>query len=309
MKVLIAGGLGFIGTNLSIDLLKKGNEIVIVDDLSSGLISNLDIIKQHGKVDFIQQDISEEFYVDGVDRVYNLACEASPQFYQSNPLQTTKTCVIGTVNLLEIAKRNDAKFLQASTSEVYGDPLEHPQKETYLGNVSCTGIRACYDEGKRCAESIVMDYHRMYGIDTKIVRIFNTYGDYMRIDDGRVVSNFIAQGLQNKPMTVYGDGSQTRSVCYVQDLIRGLQDVMECEYHFPINLGNDEEYTVLELAKIVSESLQKPLNVEYFDLPEDDPTRRKPDLSLAREIINWNPQYSVRQGIEKTIKNFESVIK
>lgn len=305
MRILIAGGLGFIGTNLAIDLLKKGNEVVIVDDLSSGQKSNFEIVNKYGNPSLLIHDVVNPLEMDKFDRIYNLACEASPQFYQSNPLQTIKTCVVGTMNLLEIARKCNAKFLQASTSEVYGNPLQHPQKESYLGNVSCTGIRACYDEGKRCAESIVMEYNRIYGVDTKIVRIFNTYGEFMRPDDGRVISNFIIQSLNHIPFTIYGDGEQTRSVCYVSDLLCGFELLLNSNYHNPVNLGNDEEYTVFELAKIVSEIANVPFDVDYYDLPEDDPVLRKPDLSLAKELLRYEPKISVVQGIKKTFEYFK----
>lgn len=309
MNILITGGLGFIGTNLAIRLLKECNKIYIIDDLSSGLIDNLKVIQKYGKVDFYKQNICDKLPDINVDEIYNLACDASPKFYQSDMLATIKSCTYGLFNLLEFAKRNNAKFLQSSTSEVYGNPLENPQKEEYLGNVSCTGIRSCYDEGKRVAESIALNYYRQYNLDVKIVRIFNTYGPYMRKDDGRVVSNFINQILDNKPITIYGNGSQTRSICYIDDLIDGLIKLMSSSQHFPINIGNNEEYTVKQLADIICQEMNMNQKYVYCDLPEDDPMQRKPDITKAEKLLNWKPKYSVKNGLNKTIKYFKEIHK
>lgn len=307
MNILITGGLGFIGTNLSIKLLEDNHNIYIIDDLSSGQLDNLNIIQQYGNVKFYKQNICEKLPDIQVDEIYNLACDASPKFYQSDMLATIKSCTYGLFNLLELAKKNNAKFLQSSTSEVYGNPLENPQKEEYLGNVSCTGIRSCYDEGKRVAESIVLNYYRQYNLDVKIVRIFNTYGQYMRQDDGRVVSNFINQILDNKPITIYGDGSQTRSICYIDDLIDGLLKLMKSDYHFPVNIGNNEEYTILQLANIICDEMKVNQKYVYCDLPEDDPLQRKPDITKANKILNWKPKYDVRNGLRKTIQYFKEI--
>lgn len=307
MNILITGGLGFIGTNLSIKLLEDNHNIYIIDDLSSGQLDNLNIIQQYGNVKFYKQNICEKLPDIQVDEIYNLACDASPKFYQSDMLATIKSCTYGLFNLLELAKKNNAKFLQSSTSEVYGNPLENPQKEEYLGNVSCTGIRSCYDEGKRVAESIVLNYYRQYNLDVKIVRIFNTYGQYMRQDDGRVVSNFINQILDNKPITIYGDGSQTRSICYIDDLIDGLLKLMKSDYHFPVNIGNNEEYTILQLANIICDEMKVNQKYVYCDLPEDDPLQRKPDITKANKILNWKPKYDVRNGLRKTIQHFKEI--
>lgn len=307
MNILITGGLGFIGTNLSIKLLEDNHNIYIIDDLSSGQLDNLNIIQQYGNVKFYKQNICEKLPDIQVDEIYNLACDASPKFYQSDMLATIKSCTYGLFNLLELAKKNNAKFLQSSTSEVYGNPLENPQKEEYLGNVSCTGIRSCYDEGKRVAESIVLNYYRQYNVDVKIVRIFNTYGQYMRQDDGRVVSNFINQILDNKPITIYGDGSQTRSICYIDDLIDGLLKLMKSDYHFPVNIGNNEEYTILQLANIICDEMKVNQKYVYCDLPEDDPLQRKPDITKANKILNWKPKYDVKNGLRKTIQYFKEI--
>lgn len=310
MNVLVTGGLGFIGTNLSMRLLQDGNKVFIIDDLSSGVKENLEVLKHFGEIIFIEDsiqnvDYDKVFEKIKIHQIYNLACDASPSFYQSDPVYTIETCTVGILKLLNYAKKHKSSFLQTSTSEVYGDPLEHPQKESYHGNVSCIGIRSCYDEGKRIAESIIMNYHRLYNLDTKIARIFNTYGKYMRIDDGRVISNFIVQSLSNQDITIYGDGFQTRSVCYIDDMVEYLVRLMESSYHFPVNVGNDEEYTINEIANIIKKETNTESNVIYFDLPEDDPLQRKPDLTLAKSILKYKPKYSVHSGIKKTIEYFK----
>lgn len=308
-KILITGGAGFIGSNLCKRLLKEGNEIFCLDNLSTGSKNNIKNLISDPNFTFIEHDIVDSIDLE-VDEIYNLACPASPPHYQEDPIKTTKTSVIGAINLLELTKKYNAKFLQASTSEVYGDPQIHPQVETYWGNVNPIGIRSCYDEGKRCAETLIMDYHRQYKIDTKIVRIFNTYGPNMDKNDGRVVSNFINQALENKELTIYGDGNQTRSFCYVTDLIDGLIKMMSTQNLVgPINLGNPDERSVLEFAQLVLKITNSNSKITYKPLPSDDPVRRKPDISLAKEKLNWEPQISIEEGLSKTIEYFSNKLK
>ena len=306
-KVLVTGGAGFIGSHLCKKLLLENNDVYCVDNLFTGSERNIEELKTNRFFHFIRQDITKSFYIS-VDEIYNLACPASPVHYQYNPVETLKTSVLGMLNMLELARQNNSKILQASTSEVYGDPLEHPQTEIYWGNVNPIGLRSCYDEGKRCAETMLTDYGKSYGIDTKIVRIFNTYGPNMAINDGRVISNFIIQALRNEDITVYGDGSQTRSFCYIDDLVKGLMDLMESDYHLPVNIGNPNELTMIELAKKIISIVNSKSNIIHKPLPADDPVRRKPDISKAQELLNWKPKISVDEGLTKTINYFKRII-
>ncbi len=308
-KILITGGAGFIGSNLCKRLLEEGNEIFCLDNLSTGSKDNIKDLFSAQNFTFIEHDIVDSIDLE-VDEIYNLACPASPPHYQEDPIKTTKTSVIGALNMLELAKKYNAKFLQASTSEVYGNPEIHPQPESYWGNVNPIGIRSCYDEGKRCAETLIMDFHRQYKIDTKIVRIFNTYGPNMDKNDGRVVSNFINQALENKELTIYGDGNQTRSFCYVADLIDGLIKMMNSQNLVgPINLGNPDERNVLEFAQLVLKLTNSNSKITYKPLPSDDPVRRKPDISLAKEKLNWEPKINIEDGLSKTIEYFSNKLK
>ncbi len=310
MNILVTGGAGFVGSHLCKKFIKEGHKVFCLDNLFTGSKKNLVEILNHENFVFILHDVIEPIELNDIDQVYHLACAASPKQYQSNPIHTTKTSVVGTLNMLDLALKNNAKFLFTSTSEVYGDPLVHPQREDYWGNVNPVGIRSCYDEGKRCAESLIMDYHRKYGLETRIVRIFNTYGPFMDPEDGRVVSNFINQALENKDFTVYGNGEQTRSFQYIDDLVSGLVKMMNNKKKFigPVNLGNPGEFTVNELAKLVSklipESQSKIVNKE---LPKDDPVRRKPDISLAKDMLNWEPEIKLEEGLIKTIEYFKKL--
>jgi len=297
MKILVTGGAGFVGHHLINKLLKEGNSVICVDNLVTGSRSNLKGLD----IEFIEHDICEPIAIE-CDQIYNLACPASPVQFKKNPLLISKTCSLGTLNMLELARKNNARILQASTSEVYGDPEEHPQKETYNGNINPTGPRACYDVGKRLAESLFMDYHRMHELDIRIVRIFNTYGPGMATDDGRVVSNFIDQALKGHDLTVYGDGSQTRSFQYIDDLIEGLILMMNQDNFIgPVNMGNPNEITINELAEKVIEITGSGSKIAYRDLPKDDPTRRQPDISLAKEKLGWEPRIGLEKGLKLTI--------
>lgn len=307
-KILITGGAGFIGSHLCEKLLNEGNYIICLDNFFTGNKSNVEHLIANEKFKLIELDITEEFFTE-VDEIYNLACPASPVHYQSNPVKTLKTSVLGMINMLEIAKRCKARILQASTSEVYGDPKVHPQKEDYWGNVNPIGVRSCYDEGKRCAETLMMDYHRQYDVDIKIVRIFNTYGPKMDINDGRVVSNFIVQALKGEDITVYGSGLQTRSFCYIEDLIDGMVKMMGGKCIEPINLGNSSERTILDFAKLIIEMTSSKSKIVYKDLPSDDPMQRKPDLTLAKQELNWQPETDISVGLERTIKYFKEKLK
>lgn len=310
-KILVTGGAGFIGSHLCKKLLEGGNYVICLDNLYTGSKSNFVNLLDNKNFEFIEHDITESFFAE-VDEIYNLACPASPPHYQKDAVQTTKTSVLGTVNMLELANKCNAKILQASTSEVYGNPTVHPQPETYLGNVNPIGIRSCYDEGKRCAESLMMDYYRQYDVDIRIVRIFNTYGPNMDINDGRVVSNFIIQALKNEDITVYGNGMQTRSFCYVDDLIEGLIKMMgvnEESFIGPVNLGNDSERTILDFAKLIIEMTDSKSKIIFKDLPGDDPTQRCPDLTLAKEKLGWQPKIDIKTGLKKTIEYFNDKIK
>lgn len=304
--ILITGGAGFIGSHLCKKIIEHGDRVICLDNLFTGKYENIKSLLNDKNFEFINHDIIEPIDIK-VDEIYNLACPASPKYYQMDPIKTMKTSVIGIMNMLELAKKYNAKILQASTSEVYGNPQVHPQIENYWGNVNPIGIRSCYDEGKRAAETLISDYHRKYNIDTKIVRIFNTYGENMSSDDGRVVSNFIVQALQNKNITIYGDGSQTRSFCYVSDLVEGLIRLMNSNYNKPVNLGNPSERTILDLARLILELTDSKSKIVFMPLPQDDPVKRKPDILLAKHVLNWEPIVSITEGLEKTTKYFRDL--
>lgn len=308
--ILVTGGSGFLGANLCTRLINDGNRVLCLDNNYTGRMANIEHLLENKNFVFIEHDICDPYHTEEkIDQIYNLACPASPPAYQGvHAVQTTKTCVFGAINMLELAKEHNAVILQASTSEVYGDPLEHPQKETYKGNVNPIGIRACYDEGKRCAESLFFDYHRLYGVSIKVIRIFNTYGTFMDPNDGRVVSNFICQALSGKDITIYGDGSQTRSFCYVDDLIELIIRVMNSPKNFtgPINTGNPGEFTIKELAELVVKKIGG--NIIYKDLPKDDPTQRRPDITLAKKEFGWEPKITLNEGLDKTIEYFKTQI-
>lgn len=308
MKILVTGGAGFIGTHLCSRLIREGHEVICLDNFFTGQKSNVSKLLDNPRFELIRHDITQPILLE-VEQIYNLACPASPIHYQYNPIKTMKTSIIGTLNMLGLAKRVKARILQASTSEVYGDPLQHPQKEEYWGNVNPIGIRSCYDEGKRAAETLMMDYYRQNNVDVRIIRIFNTYGPFMHENDGRVVSNFIVQALRGQDITVYGDGSQTRSFCYVDDLVSGMIKMMnQNDFIGPVNLGNPEEYTVIELAKKVIKMTESSSKIVFKPLPENDPTRRRPDISLAKEKLNWQPTVVVDEGLKKTIEYFREVV-
>ncbi len=307
-RILVTGGAGFLGTNLTARLLSEGHHVICIDNFLSGLRENIKPFLDNPNYELIEHDIINAIELE-VDEIYNLACAGSPPHYQADAIHTTKTNVYGIINMLGLARKNNAKIMQASTSEVYGDPEVHPQTEDYHGNVNPDGIRACYDEGKRCAESLCFDYMRTHGVDIKIARIFNTYGPHMDPKDGRVVSNFIVQALRGEPLTVYGDGSQTRSFCYVDDLINGFIKLMASEdFTGPVNLGNPGEFSVKELAEKTLLMLDSDAEVTYLPLPSDDPTKRKPDISLAKEKLQWQPDIVLDEGLKKTIDYFRSVI-
>ncbi len=305
--ILVTGGAGFIGSHLCEKLLNQGEYVICLDNFFTGSKKNIEHLLDNKHFELIRHDITEPLLVEA-DQIYNLACPASPIHYQYNPIKTIKTSVIGVTNLLGLAKRVKARILQASTSEVYGDPLIHPQKEEYWGNVNPIGIRSCYDEGKRVAETLMMDYHRQNNVDTRIIRIFNTYGPNMAEHDGRVVSNFIVQALKNEDITIYGDGSQTRSFCYVDDLLNGMVALMNKDNYFePINVGNDSEFTILELAELVIKLTNSNSKIIHKPLPSDDPIKRKPDLTKAKEILGYEPKVKLEDGLKKTIEYFASI--
>jgi len=305
--ILVTGAAGFLGSHLSQTLLEKGCKVIGIDNLSSGSLLNLEAIRNSQEFKFIEHDITDRIDIE-CNEIYNLACPASPVQYQNNPIETLKTNVIGVCNLLELAVENRAKIFQASTSEVYGDPLEHPQKESYWGNVNPIGIRSCYDEGKRCAETLFFDYQREHKIEIKVARIFNTYGPKMQSEDGRVVSNFIVQALSGKPLTVYGEGMQTRSFCFVDDLIRGFVLLMDNEkLQGPVNLGNPSEFTMIELAKKIISLTSSNSEIIFKDLPQDDPKMRRPDIDLATQKLGWSPSISLDEGLKKTINYFMEI--
>jgi UDP-glucuronate decarboxylase len=306
-RILVTGGAGFLGSHLIERLLDEGHEVLCVDNLFTGDKRNIEHLHYQPRFEFMRHDICFPLYVE-VDEIYNLACPASPIHYQHDPVQTTKTSVVGTINMLGLAKRLRCRILQASTSEVYGDPTVHPQPETYWGNVNTIGPRSCYDEGKRCAETLFFDYRRQHGLDVKVMRIFNTYGPRMHPMDGRVVSNFIVQALADDPITIYGDGSQTRSFCYVDDLIRGMMALMaqEEEVSGPVNIGNPHEFTILELAQKVLAKTGSKSQLDFRPLPTDDPRQRQPDIRLARELLDWSPVVELDEGLEPTIAHFRT---
>jgi UDP-glucuronate decarboxylase len=304
VRILVTGGAGFIGSHLCERLLKDGHEVVCLDNFFSGKRTNIAHLRGDPNFDLVRHDVVEPILLE-VDRIFHLACPASPVHYQYNPVKTTKTNVMGTINMLGLAKRVKARILLTSTSEVYGDPEEHPQKETYWGHVNPIGIRSCYDEGKRVAECLMMDYHRQNKVDTKIVRIFNTYGPRMAINDGRVVSNFCVAALRGERLTVYGEGQQTRSFAYIDDLVEGLVRMMDApDFIGPVNLGNPDEFTMLELAALAIELSRSPSRLTFMPLPPDDPARRRPDITLARDRLGWEPKIGLREGLARTIEHF-----
>jgi UDP-glucuronate decarboxylase len=308
-RVLVTGGAGFLGSHLCGRLLSDGNEVLCVDNFFTGSRRNIEHLLGNPLFELMRHDITFPLYVE-VDQIYNLACPASPVHYQFDPVQTTKTSVMGSINMLGLAKRTKARILQASTSEVYGDPQVHPQTEQYWGHVNPIGPRSCYDEGKRCAETLFFDYHRQHGMETRVVRIFNTYGPNMHPNDGRVVSNFIVQALDGADLTIYGDGSQTRSFCYVDDLIEAMVRMMNNESKFvgPVNIGNPTEFTMLELAKSVISLTGAKSRLIFMPLPSDDPKQRQPDISLANRELGWSPKIKLEEGLVKTIKYFEDLL-
>ena len=309
MKILITGGAGFIGSHLCERLLNDGNDVLCVDNYFTGTKSNIAHLLDNHQFELMRHDVTFPLYVE-VDQIYNMACPASPIHYQYDPVQTTKTSVHGAINMLGLAKRVNARIFQASTSEVYGDPTQHPQTESYWGNVNTIGPRSCYDEGKRCAETLFFDYFRQHNLDIKIGRIFNTYGPKMRPDDGRVVSNFIVQALTGKDVTVYGKGDQTRSFCYVDDLVEGVLRLMTTEKGVtgPMNLGNPIEYTILEIAEIVIDQVGSKSKIIFETLPDDDPKQRQPDISFAKSELNWEPNTQLKEGLDKTIQYFDQIL-
>ena len=304
---LITGGTGFLGSHLAEQLLESGEEVICLDNNFTGRKENIKNFFCNPKFEFIRHDITQPIHLE-VNRIWHLACPASPIHYQSNPIKTAKTSFLGTLNMLGLAKRVGARILMASTSEVYGDPKEHPQKESYNGSVNPIGIRSCYDEGKRVAETLCFDYKRMHNVDIRVMRIFNTYGPRMNLKDGRVVSNFIVQALQKNNLTIYGDGSQTRSFCYVFDLIDGMIKLMNGSHNGPINIGNPNEFTIKELAEIVIEKINPSLEISYLPLPQDDPLQRKPDITLAKKALSWEPKININEGLNRTIPWFKEEI-
>lgn len=308
-RILVTGGAGFLGSHLCERLLNRGADVICLDNLFSGTKDNIAHLFTNPNFEFVRHDVTFPFYVE-VDEIFNLACPASPIHYQRDPVQTTKTSVHGAINMLGLAKRTGARILQASTSEVYGDPEVHPQEESYWGHVNPIGIRACYDEGKRCAETLFFDYNRQHGVDIKVARIFNTFGPRMHPNDGRVVSNFIIQALQNQPITIYGDGAQTRSFCFVDDLIEGFIRFMDSDSGVtgPINLGNPQEMTMIALAEEIIEISGSKSKIEFMPLPSDDPRQRRPDISNAKELLAWTPKVSTREGLAQTVRYFSSLL-
>lgn len=308
-KILVTGGAGFLGSHLCRRLLKEGNEVICLDNFFTGSKENIVDLLPNPYFELIRHDVQQPILLE-VDEIYNLACPASPPYYQFDPVATTRTSVLGAINMLDIARKCKSKILQASTSEVYGDPEVHPQPESYRGNVSTTGIRACYDEGKRCAETLFFDYQRQYGVDIKIIRIFNTYGPYMNPNDGRVVSNFIVQALKGEDITIYGDGKQTRSFQYVDDLIEGMIRMMNSRDGCagPINIGNPDEFTMIELAQKVLELTNSKSKLVYKPLPQDDPLQRQPMIELAKKELGWEPCIKLEDGLKKTIEYFEKLL-
>ncbi|MEI6825842.1 MAG: UDP-glucuronic acid decarboxylase family protein [Desulfuromonadales bacterium] len=308
MRILITGGAGFVGSHLCERMLSEGHDVICLDNFFTGTKKNISHLLDNHRFELVRHDVTEPILLE-VDRIFNLACPASPVHYQYNPVKTIKTSVMGTINLLGLAKRVRARILQASTSEVYGDPHIHPQTEDYWGNVNPIGIRSCYDEGKRVAETLMMDYHRQNGVDIRIIRIFNTYGPRMALNDGRVVSNFIVQALRGEDITVYGEGNQTRSFCYVDDLVEGMIRMMNCEgFIGPVNLGNPVETTILEFAKRIIELTNSKSKIIFNPLPADDPKQRQPDITLAKRELSWEPKVDIAVGLGKTVEYFKSVL-
>jgi UDP-glucuronate decarboxylase len=309
-RILVTGGAGFIGSHLCERLVNEGNDVICLDNFFTGSKDNIRHLLSNNQFELVRHDVTKEYLAE-VDQIYNLACPASPVHYQYNPVKTIETSVIGVTNMLELAKQCNATILQASTSEVYGNPTIHPQIESYWGNVNPIGIRSCYDEGKRCAETLMMDYHRQCKVDIRIIRIFNTYGPNMSLNDGRVISNFIVQALNNQDITIYGEGLQTRSFCYVSDLVEGLIKMMNNSQHFigPVNIGNPAERTILDLAKIIIEMTNSKSKIIYKDLPDDDPVKRKPDIALAQKELQWTPKVDIKDGLQKTIEYFDRMLK
>ena len=308
MRILVTGGAGFIGSHLIDRLMKQGHDVICLDNFFTGHKRNIRHWIDNPYFELIRHDITEPIRLE-VDQIYHLACPASPVHYQYNPVKTIKTNVMGTLNMLGLAKRVKARFLLASTSEVYGDPDVHPQPEEYRGNVNCIGIRSCYDEGKRVAETLAFDYHRQNNVDIRVMRIFNTYGPRMFENDGRVVSNFIVQALKGVPLTVYGDGSQTRSFCYVADLVEGMMRLMNGEHMGPINIGNPGEYTILELAETIQKMINPDIELAFKPLPQDDPKQRQPDITKAKNLLGWEPTINLEDGLKRTIEDFSSRMK
>jgi UDP-glucuronate decarboxylase len=309
MKILLTGAAGFLGSHISKKLIDNDHEVIGLDDLSTGSIKNIEQFVNNPRYTFIEHDVRIPYQAK-VDAILNFACPASPVNYQKDPVRTIETNFLGMINLLHLANETGARIIQASTSEIYGDPTQSPQKESYWGNVNPIGIRSCYDEGKRAAETLCFDYRRQHNLDTRVIRIFNTYGPNMAIGDGRVVSNFIVQALRNEPINIYGDGKQTRSFCYVSDLVNGIYNLLQLNENpdTPINLGNPKEFTILELAKVVIEITNSKSEIVNYPLPQDDPKQRCPDISLAKSILNWNPTIELREGIEKTAAYFKQII-
>lgn len=309
MKILLTGGAGFLGSNLAQRLTSLGHKLTIIDDLSTGSLDNLEPLLGAGSITFIEHDIRKPFQAN-VDFILNFACPASPPHYQANPVKTIETNFLGAVNMLHLARESGAKLLQASTSEIYGDPLESPQTESYWGNVNPIGLRSCYDEGKRAAETLCFDYFRQYNVDTRVIRIFNTYGPGMAIGDGRVVSNFIVHALRNENITIYGDGKQTRSFCFVDDLVTGIISLMDLKNRpsKPINLGNPNEFTMLELAQVILKVTNSNSKLVFKDLPSDDPRQRKPDITAAKNLLDWEPKIELLEGVTKTAAYFSTRI-
>lgn len=306
-RILVTGGAGLIGTNLCTQLIKQGEFVLCLDNFMTGSMANLSHLLDDPHFQLLNGDVINQIELQNIKAIYHLACPASPKYYQKDPIHTIKTCVQGTLNMLELAKKEQCPILFSSTSEIYGEPLVHPQPEEYFGNVNTVGPRSCYDEGKRLAETLCLSYRQMFGVDAKIVRIFNTYGPYLNPDDGRVVSNFITQALKGEPLTVYGEGTQTRSFCFVSDTVEGLMKMMNSSESGPINIGNPEEITVNQLASIVAKLLNTKVVTQHTNLPQNDPTRRKPDITKAKTCLNWAPSTSLQQGLQKTIDYFKTL--
>jgi len=308
-KILVTGGAGFLGRHLCDQLLAQGHHVICLDNFHTGRRSNIESFMKEPLFTLLDHDVCDPLSLD-VDEIYNLACPASPIHYQTDPVKTVKTCVMGAINMLDLARQNGAKILQASTSEVYGDPQVHPQNEAYWGHVNPIGLRSCYDEGKRCAETLFYDYHRQYGVNIRVLRIFNTYGPYMQVGDGRVISNFIVQALTGQPITIYGEGQQTRSFCYRDDLIRGMIDLMGADNGStdPVNIGNPTETTILQLATLILDMTGSSSELIFNPLPQDDPKQRQPDIKRSKDILGWTPKVRLQEGLVRTIAYFEATL-